>query len=1253
MILAMSSRLRTIGMYCVLQLVLANTVAAIADEPQWIWWPNDARDRAPAATRFFRKTFEVESPVAGRLEITCDDSYRVSLNGKELRRDGNWTTIESIDVSAALQDGTNLMAVECTNGAPGSAGLWLRMSIEQSDGTKTTVVSDATWLSHDQQQSGWRDAKFSADGWANAVVYGTLEATSPWKDQVRQPGQIDADRFVTAENVAIDLVAMPEMTGTLIAMTFDEQGNIIASREKGPLILLRDEDGDGRYETVTTFCDEMNFCQGILVLEDRVLAVGNGPDGTGMYRLRDTDQDGKVDEVKLLIETTVKMQDHGPHVPVLGPDGFVYLLMGNFANPVVPYSETSPHRIYYEGDLNLPRYEDSGGHAVGKTVPGGKVMRTDVDGSFLELVCGGFRNPYDIAFDRTGELFTYDADMEFDDGMPWYRLPRINHIVPGAEFGWRSGWAKWPPYYLDSLPAVIDVGRGSPTGITFYHHHRFPEKYRDALLLCDWASGVIWSAQLQPQGGSYTARLEKFIEGKPLNVTDIEVGPDGWIYFCTGGRNTEGGIYRARWTGASESPSRREGVWEAIDQEQPSAAWARRRVREIREQHHETWESQLQTIASDTNIGPRQRLRAIDLLQQFGPQPQGEWLRKLTHDASSAVRAKAVDLLALHAGDKTAARLAELLADEDPRMRRKTCEAFVRGAMQPPHEPLLVMLDDDDRFVAWAARRALERIPADVWSPAVLSAASNQVFLRGSAGLLIAAPQEAPVDAIVERCQQLLADSNSNKHRVDALRVIELAVVRSELSQQRIAELRETLNPMYPTGDAHADRELIRLLVRWQAPELPNRFAEQIAGDLPLVEKVHIGTHAPRVEKGWNDDARATLLTFYQQSLSSVHGRTADGYIRRPMRDLLKAMPEEDRPAMLASCAAMDDVAMELLQLFSKGAINQRQLAAAMTLDRARCAAGNETSDAVAAEIVAVVGRSNSDRAVEYLHQIFESYPERRQDVARALAAQALDGQRRQRDFELLLRSLLVVEGKDARLVVRALNSYRYVATAPRWTRHVLLTGLRLGKQGGDDAIALLRHFNGEDASEGIEPLAERLAAWQDWFREKYPDLPDPSLPAQPPMAKWTYGELLTYLESDPGDSARGPAAFEKAQCVKCHRFASAGSAIGPDLTTVARRFQRKEILQSVLFPSQVISDQFGSKTIVTNDGLVITGMMGVDSGEEVVVLPANGEKVTIAKSDIDTIEPSNVSAMPQGLLDPLSREEIAALFAYLLTPPQ
>ena len=95
----------------------------------------------------------------------------------------------------------------------------------------------------------------------------------------------------------------------------------------------------------------------------------------------------------------------------------------------------------------------------------------------MQLVAGGLRNPYDLAFNRDGELFIHDADMESDEGTTWYRPTRLCHVIPGGEYGWRSGWSKWPDYYVDSLPAALDTGRGSPAGIVAYNHFMFPARY--------------------------------------------------------------------------------------------------------------------------------------------------------------------------------------------------------------------------------------------------------------------------------------------------------------------------------------------------------------------------------------------------------------------------------------------------------------------------------------------------------------------------------------------------------------------------------------------------------------------------------------------------------------------------------------------------------------------------------------------------------------------------------------------------------
>jgi putative heme-binding domain-containing protein len=161
----------------------------------------------------------------------------------------------------------------------------------------------------------------------------------------------------------------------------------------------------------------------------------------------------------------------------------------------------------------------------------------------------GFRNAYDFDFNADGELFTFDSDMEWDWGLPWYRPTRINHCTLSSEHGWRSGSADWPEYYADSLPPVVNIGVGSPTGVRFGTNSKFPSKYKKAMFILDWSYGRIIAVHLTPQGASYAGEYETFLKGKPLNVADIDFGKDGAMYFVTGGRGTQSGLYRVSYVG--------------------------------------------------------------------------------------------------------------------------------------------------------------------------------------------------------------------------------------------------------------------------------------------------------------------------------------------------------------------------------------------------------------------------------------------------------------------------------------------------------------------------------------------------------------------------------------------------------------------------------------------------------------------------------------------------------------------------------
>jgi putative heme-binding domain-containing protein len=277
----------------------------------------------------------------------------------------------------------------------------------------------------------------------------------------------------------------------------------------------------------------------------------------GLYRVRDTNADGELDEVRLLREFAGGGGEHGPHAVLLAPDGKSLRVVCGNQTRLTQFDQTRVPPIWGEDHL-LRRMPDGNGFMRGVLGPGGAIYSVDPEGKSWELVTVGFRNEYDAAFNRYGDLFTYDADMEWDFNTPWYRPTRVCMCASGAEFGWRNGAGKWPAYYPDSLPAVVDIGPGSPTGVSFGYGAKFPAKYQDAFFICDWSYGKLYAVHLTPDGSAYSGVAEEFVAGTPLPLTDVVVRPeDGALYFTIGGRNTQSGLYRVTYSGSeSTAPSR-------------------------------------------------------------------------------------------------------------------------------------------------------------------------------------------------------------------------------------------------------------------------------------------------------------------------------------------------------------------------------------------------------------------------------------------------------------------------------------------------------------------------------------------------------------------------------------------------------------------------------------------------------------------------------------------------------------------------
>ncbi len=344
--------------------------------------------------------------------------------------------------------------------------------------------------------------------------------------------------------------------------------------------------------------------------------------GSGVYRLQDTDGDDRLDKMEMLLQLE-GAGEHGPHSMVVGPSGEdLYFIAGN--HTLIPDDLLDNSRVptHWDEDNLLPPYLDARGHANDIEAPGGWIARTDPQGESWEIISAGYRNPFDIAFNEQGELFTFDADMEWDFGMPWYRPIRVCHVTSGSEYGWRTGSGKWPVYYPDNLPAVVNLGQGSPTSILMTDQLKMPAKWQKGLLVSDWSFGTMYFVDLKPQGSTYTGTIEEFFSGVPLPITDAIAGSDGHLYFATGGRNLESHFYRLRYVGTDSTTA------VASDTEETLAL---RALRQELEQYHQPSNRQAITLAwqhlnhSDRFI----RFAARTVLEHQSPRSwQGRFMRE-------------------------------------------------------------------------------------------------------------------------------------------------------------------------------------------------------------------------------------------------------------------------------------------------------------------------------------------------------------------------------------------------------------------------------------------------------------------------------------------------------------------------------------------------------------------------------------------------------------------------------------------------
>ncbi|KAA5546354.1 c-type cytochrome [Roseiconus nitratireducens] len=1268
------------------------------DEAEWIWATNTSAEQSiPVGQRcFFRKPINLRVPALAKIEIAADDEYQLFINGHAVGVGKSSRQVDEYDVGEYFEVGRNIVAIEVTNRRGDTAALAARVSVRPENSDKWyTFSTNPSWKTTTEPSELWETVVFNDRLWGSASSFGPLGDTVPW-DRTGPPetpapeAMADApptdhpqdgksivandapspspqnasadtsgqrERFQIQKGFGVQRVLGDDKVGSVIAMTFNEFGHLLISQENGPLLLAYDDNGDGIPETVRTYCELVKSCQGILALNGDVFVTADGPEGAALYKLVDADRNGTLEKATAIVKFVdwknrpAQPGEHGAHGLRLGPDGMIYVALGSHVQAVGEVGDGQTYRDPYEGDL-LPRYEDPGGHGRGVKAPGGTIVRTNPEGSVVERVAGGLRNPYDIVFHSGGAMFVHDADMESDVDTAWYRPNAIFDVTEAGEFGWRSGWAKWPSYYLDRLPDMLDTGRGSPTGGVCYEHFAFPIRYQNTLFMADWSEGRILNVRIKPSAASFDADSEVFLQGQPLNVTDLEVGPEGALYFCTGGRDTAGGIYRVIYKG--EIPERMTklgtGIAEAVRQPQIESAWTRQKIASIKADLGDQWNRLVAGVAYSDDNPPDYRVRAMTLMQLFGPVPSEELLLELSEAESELVRAKAASMLGRNPGPEGKRRLIALLEDNDPAVQRAACEAMLRGNLTPDDTAaLLEILKSSDRTLAFVGCKLLQRMPVATYRDQVVDAEDTRVAIVGMLALVSADPTEANALAVLARASEMMSGFLSDADFIDLLRLCQVALHRSGVDAEKVAALGDQIAEEFPAGEPRINHEVIRLATYLRAESLADRALRYLESDAPLESRTLVAMCLQSMSEGWTAKQRFVILKFFEKTANRSTSGALPMYMTNVTRDFASVLSKDDLHAILEQGHVWQNAALAAIYKIDRP-IDKKTTGTLMELDR-RLQEQTEVRDVqrrLRTGIIALLASSEEAEASDYLRQLWRDEPQRRSVISMALSVHP-EGD----NWDYLVRSLNIVDADAAEEVVRALRKVPVATDDPMALRHLILLGVRAekDKRAFEDVQRLLEHWTGVEHSAADQ---QSMRPWQKWYSKVYPDRPAAVLP-KADQSRWDFEQLVGYLESDKGrtgDPERGKMAYTKASCAQCHRFGNYGESIGPDLSGLARRFTKREIVESILYPAHVVSDQYASKKVLTLDGKVLVGMVSEQSDGSLIVRDSRNDTSIVGAEDVDQILPNTSSIMPSGLIDELSLQEISDMMAYLGVVP-
>lgn len=535
---------------------------AAAEGVQWIWGGKE-----DASVRL-EKTFQVERSKANAIRLRVVGDFmegEVYLNGHEVGQIYRGEPeLRVAEVLHRLQEGENTLAIAARGlGGPAAVAAELRLKLKSEK--ELVVLSDKSWKLVGSDKPPVEFGNTELEEWWSLKNRPQIGAFDEYNQGVRRStGPDDVSRFDVPDGFKLEVVHTgTKEDGSWVSLEIDPKGRYVIGKERQGILRLTVEEGkEPRIETIN---NSLKAVHGLLFAHDSLYVVANN--SLGLFRLRDSNGDDQYDEVTKLQEIPGGVGDHGRHALALGKNGELYVINGDAA--LVPDQFRSM----------VPGTREFG---ASRKPLAGYLARTNATGDYWEVFASGIRNPFGVAFNEEGDLFSYDADSEAHRGLPWYRPTRIVHLLSGADHGWRrSDRQIWPTSRPESSPGVTNIGPGSPTGVLFGTKSKFPDAYRRALFAFDWTYGRILAVHLVPQGGSYVGHAEVFLKGRPMNVVDLDFDGESMV-FVTGGNGTVSTLYRLSYVGPQTEPR----VINAQEQRRAAFSNRMRQLRGLVEAHH-------------------------------------------------------------------------------------------------------------------------------------------------------------------------------------------------------------------------------------------------------------------------------------------------------------------------------------------------------------------------------------------------------------------------------------------------------------------------------------------------------------------------------------------------------------------------------------------------------------------------------------------------------------------------------------------